>query len=123
MRIPIIKVRYGDYTHIVGTNSHDKLIIDNNAIHYLDLQGMVGTRFGEMRFEGVEPDEWSMTGEVEVEMVSIEELIEIAIKQCDEYAEQKQRFHELFEMLKNKREETIEKTKEFGWDSSGVLMG
>ena len=40
MRIPIIRVKDGDYEHIVGTNSHDVLYIDERSggIQYLNMQ-------------------------------------------------------------------------------------
>lgn len=46
MRIPIIKVRDGDYEHVVGTNSHDVLYVDNESggIQYLNVQGYEGTK-------------------------------------------------------------------------------
>lgn len=93
MIFPIIKIKEkrGDkeYVHIVGTNSHDCLYIENNAIHYLNIQGMVGTRFPDesgMYFDGVEND-YSYSGRPEIEFVTIEELVEIAINNIREQTE------------------------------------
>lgn len=40
MLFPIIKVKDGEHIHIVGTNSHDELYVDEitGGIHYLNLQ-------------------------------------------------------------------------------------
>lgn len=47
MRIQIIKIKKitktGEHIHIVGTNSHDTLLVSGGAIYYLNLQGMTGT--------------------------------------------------------------------------------
>ena len=75
MLFPVIKIREktGDEetVHIVGTNSHDRLYIENNAIHYLDIQCMSGTQHPNesgMRLQGVET-EYSITGYPEIENV------------------------------------------------------
>lgn len=53
--IPLIKVRdKSGRVHIVGTDTHDRLVVENNALHYVNLQCMQGTRFGEYEFVGVE---------------------------------------------------------------------
>ncbi len=87
MLFPVIKIkekgRHGERIHIVGANSHDFLFIEGNAIHYLNLQGMVGAQYPDesgMYFDGVNPDEDSFLPYVTVEMVTIEELIGIAEK-------------------------------------------
>ena len=50
MMIPIIEVQDGDYKHIVGTNSHDILYIDEDSggIQYLNMQCCEGTE----KYEG-----------------------------------------------------------------------
>lgn len=90
MLFPVIKIREktGDEetVHIVGTNSHDRLYIENNAIHYLDIQCMSGTQHPNksgMRFHGVET-EYSITGYPEIEFVTLEELIDIATQSMKE---------------------------------------
>jgi len=122
MRIPIIKIKDGDYSHIVGTNSHDMLYIENNAVHYLNLQCMDGTRYGGMKFEGIEPDEWSSFYSPTVEMVTIEELIEIAIKNCEKYAECKLKLQEVMEKYLEAKKQAEEKTKDCPFDTTGMLI-
>ena len=103
MLVPIIKIKekFGnkEYTHIVGTNSHDELIIEGNAIHYINLQGMVGTQYPEesgMYFEGIEPDEDSLIPWICVEMVTVEELIKIAEKNMKKQTEASIKMHKAF---------------------------
>ena len=48
MLFPVIKIKDNYGEHIVGTNSHDCLYIENNAIHYLTSQGMAGTILEEL---------------------------------------------------------------------------
>lgn len=99
MLFPLIKIKekMGDkeYTHIVGTNSHDELIIENNAIHYLNLQCMAGTQYPEesgMYFVGKEPGEFEV--DTTVEMVTIEELIAIAEQNMKNQTEASLKLHE-----------------------------
>ena len=44
MLIPVIKIKEtsgaDETAHIIGTDSHDKLYIKNNAIHYINLQNL-----------------------------------------------------------------------------------
>ncbi len=98
MLVPIIKIKekHGnkEYIHMVGTNSHDKLIIENNAIHYLNIQGMVGTQYPDesgMYFDGKEADEYYpfMT----VEMVTVEEFIKIAKENMKKQTEDSIKMH------------------------------
>lgn len=85
IRIPIIKVKTrdikgNDYEHIVGTDCHDQLYIEDGAINYLNIQCMSGTGKGNdinkggYEFVGEEND-WD--GTVEIEMVTIQEFAEL----------------------------------------------
>ena len=49
IRIPVIVVRDNrtGLEHIVGTDYHDELIIDSNAIHYINMQCMESTKYDE----------------------------------------------------------------------------
>ena len=122
MRIPIIRIKDGDYSRIAGTNIHDCLYIENNAIHYLNLQCMEGTRYGEMKFEGVETSEWSSIYSPTVEMVTVEEFIEMAIKNCEEYAESELQLQEFLEKYLEAKKKAIEKTKDVPFNTSGLLI-
>lgn len=128
MLFPIIKVREGDRVHIVGTNSHDCLYIENNAIHFLDVKGMVGTEFPEesgMYFEGKPDDEYSFSGRPEIEFVTLDELFKIATENMERQTEEKLRADKIFAEFLNKRKECEQKINEsqkengISWDSSG----
>ncbi|WP_240377209.1 hypothetical protein [Bacillus piscicola] len=98
MRFPIIKVKdiAQKTEHIVGTNIHDTLEIqDDGTISYYNLQNGEGTRvFGDYRFVG-NVDEMGMT----VEFVSFEEIKNI-YQQMEQKDEEKEKFIEsLFEMI------------------------
>ena len=86
MRFPIIRVRdkAAGGEHIVGSNCHDKLVISNGALHYLNIQCMGGTEFGD-GYEFVGEPEYEGDGmfgdELFVEMVSLGTLLEIAAQE------------------------------------------
>lgn len=130
MLFPIIKIKKnsgdGEHVHIVGTNSHDCLFVENNAIHYLNMQGMVGTRYPDesgMHFAGRESDEYNVTPYPEIEMVTIEELIEIARQNMIEQTEASLRFHEAVRGYLKAEEECEEKRKNDDIrDTSGRLF-
>lgn len=89
MLFPIIKIKDGDREHIVGTNSHDVLYIDNNSIHYLNAQCMMGTRYPDesgMCFVGVD-EEYSISCRPEIEFLELEDIIELARKNIKEQTE------------------------------------
>jgi hypothetical protein len=98
MLVPIIKINDNGHVHIVGTNSHDTLFVDENTggIQYLNLQCMEGTRKhcgkAEMSFVTKELEEWEVYPQIE--MVTIEELIEIATKTMVDQTEASLRMHE-----------------------------
>lgn len=134
MLFPIIKVseKTGDEesTHIVGTNSHDRLYIDNNAIHYLNAQCMTGTQCSEesgMKFQGVE-SEYSISGFPEIEFVTLENLIEIAIhsmkEQTENTIETRKMISKYIEEKKRCKQKLTECEKETGItsDTSGNLF-
>lgn len=124
MLFPVIKIKEGDRVHIVGTNSHDELIIQNNAIHYLNLQSMVGTRYPEesgMYFVEKKPEEFEVYPTVE--MVTIEELIELATQNMKEQTEASLKLHESFEKyLKEKGICAAKRAADDIRDTSGMLF-
>ena len=80
MVFPVIKVKREDGEHIVGTNSHDCLYIENNAIHYLNTQCMAGTSYPEesgMYFVAKE-EGWNISGRPEVEFLTLEEITAVS---------------------------------------------
>lgn len=82
--VPLIKVkdRCNGAVHIVGTNCHDALTINNGHIDYLNLQCCEGT---ELIDKGLPEDEGfefvggfdGFTGETYVEFVPLKEFIKI----------------------------------------------
>ena len=82
MMFPIIKVRDNEtgHVHVVGTNTHDTLYIDDKTggIHYHNLQNCEGTmkigRHNTYEFVG-KSYEWEPY--VQVEFVTFDQLIEI----------------------------------------------
>lgn len=123
MRIPIIKVN----GRIVGTNSHDCLYINDNAIHYLSTQCMCGSQDypDDFKFEGKEPDEYSFTAHPEIEFMELEDVIELAIQLCKDGTEKKIRLHEIagimLEEYKATKKECTKKLKGCV-DTSGILL-
>ena len=88
MLIPIIKVHdtQTGRTHIVGTNSHDTLYIDDKGtIQYYNLQNGEGTK-GDYQFVGEPSGEYG-PGLFDIEFVSVEDLLEIAKKDDRKKAE------------------------------------
>lgn len=130
MLFPVIKIKtqHGDREsiHIVGTNSHDCLIIQGNAIHYLNIQSMVGTRHPKesgMYFVEAESDEYDLCPYAEVEMVTIEELIAIAEQNMRDQTEASLKMHEAMEKYLAAKAECEEKRKDDDIrDTSGMLF-
>lgn len=100
MLFPVIKVKDGDRIHIVGTNSHDTLYVDDRTggIQYLNLQCMEGTKKysgkASMSFATKELEEWEVYPQIE--FVTIDELIEIAEKNMVDQTEASIKLHESF---------------------------
>lgn len=90
MLYPVIKVRDNcghKMEHIVGSNSHDVLYIDDGGgIHYLNCQCMAGTKYADegYSFVGVDKGEWSMSCRPEIEFITLEELIDMATDSLNE---------------------------------------
>lgn len=85
MLIPVIKVKdnaHDGYIHIVGTNSHDSLIVMNGQLEYYNLQNGCGTigddEYGYEFF--VEEDEYLP----HVEFVTLEEWLKLSMNDIDE---------------------------------------
>lgn len=97
MLFPIIRVKDGDYTHIVGTNTHDSLVIDEESggIHYMSMQNMEGTKkFGdgfEMEFVPKEMESEDLYPEIE--FVTLGELIKIATDNMISQTDSKIKMH------------------------------
>lgn len=130
MLFPIIKIKENGITHIVGTNSHDCLYIHDNAIHYLNVQGMVGTEFPDesgMYFDGTDKGESSMSGLPEIEFVTLEELIKLSTQNMVEQTENTVYRNRLLAEYFKKKEECEKKLEESAeetgieFDTSGDL--
>ncbi len=127
MLFPVIKIKDGNHAHVVGTNSHDVLYVDEETggIQYLNLQCCEGTKKYEgeasMSFIAEEPED----GEIypRIEMVTIEELIEIAEKTMVQQTEASLRLHASFEKYLKAKELCKEKSKgDTISDTSGMLF-
>lgn len=106
MLIPVIKVvdKTNGSIHIVGTDTHDKLYIDENgAMQYYNLQNGEGTR-GDYEFVYKSDEYWEY-----IEFVTFEELEKIYKKQTEKENEWRKNRDNLFskelidEYLKNKK--------------------
>lgn len=128
MLFPIIRVKEGDHIHIVGSNSHDTLFIDENTggIQYLNLQGMDGTRKhngkSTMEFVPKPMEEWEVYPQIE--FVTIEELIKLATENMIQQTEEQLSLHKIIEETMGKylkvKTECVEKLKnDIIIDSSG----
>lgn len=123
MLIPIIKIKDNGYEdrkpRIVGTNSHDLLVIDEGSggIQYHNLQCCEGTKkypdcdeTEGYSFVGVEPeDPLDCPYGVEIEMVTFEQLAEIVIKETEEGCKAQRAIRELCKKIEAKRQEEIKK--------------
>lgn len=125
MLIPIIKVKDGEYEHIVGTNSHDVLYVDveSGGIHYLNVQCQEGTKKydGEqtMQFVGV-PGYFE---DVQIQFVTVEELVGTAIKNMVDGTDAKLKLHQMLgEYLKAKEECQKRLEDEEIADTSGAML-
>lgn len=111
MLIPIIKVkdRHSGKEHIVGVNSHDALIIENNTISYLNRQCYVGTNSGNSQEDGYDfiGTDYG-DGLLSVEMWDIEQVIEYARQESRETLEQRKRIDALAKLLHDEREENYQ---------------
>lgn len=85
MRIPLIRVKdkQGNYTHILGTDSHDTLHInEEGSLDYLNLQGCDGTgKHGTFEFVGYSHE---FSPYLEIEFVTLEKFKELAEKEINE---------------------------------------
>lgn len=86
MLIPVIKVKdkgLGDYVHIVGTNTHDSLVVYKDHLEYYNLQNGCGTAGNdEYGYEFVfEENEWDVPY---IEFVTLEEFIKLSEKEIDD---------------------------------------
>lgn len=116
IRIPIIKVKSKTMNteHIVGTNTHDQLIIENNAIHYLNIQCMEGTQFyGDYSFVGIEGNEYEP--ETTVEFVTLEEFWKLYKGIAREQNEAEERLQNLIKeiLAEEEKGEEIRKRREY----------
>ena len=97
MLIPVIKVRdngHDGYIHIVGTNSHDSLILIKDQLEYYNLQNGCGTIGGdEYGYEFVvEEDEYLP----HVEFVTLEEWLKLSMNDIDEQTKWMIEFHKRY---------------------------
>jgi len=110
IKIPVIRVQNGlsKTIHIVGTDIHDELYIQNNCIHYENTNNFTGSEIGSYQYIGEKND---LTGQVNVEFVSIEEFIEMITANYEFDKETLNRLND-FKISSLKQEEDIKKAQE-----------
>lgn len=127
MLFPIIKVKdnSSNREHIIGTNSHDQLYVDqkNGGLQYINLQCSEGTRVfkGEQTFSFMGRVSGEYDEELIVEFVTIEQLIEIAIQNMKEQTENKLELDNMIVKYFEEKEESNEKLKDALPDTAGML--
>lgn len=127
MLFPVIKIKDKDFDHIhiVGTNSHDQLYIDEETggIQYLDLQCMGSTKKRNndqyCKFVGSESKEHGE--KLLIDFVTIEELIEIAIKNMKEQTDNKLELDNMILKYFEEKEKCQERLNDSTPDTSGML--
>lgn len=132
MLFPIIRVidndSQGKKPHIVGTNSHDLLEIDDETggIQYLNLQCSEGTTKYDGKstfsFSGVEDDYFGPR----VEMVSFERLCEIYLEQTKLGCEQEKKLRDFIKTVAEQHDSMIHESgldvDDGTWNSGGRLL-
>lgn len=132
MLFPIIRVidndSQGKEPHIVGTNSHDVLEIDDETggIHYLNLQCSEGTKKYDGKstfsFSGVDDDYFGPR----VEMVSFDHLCEIYLEQTKLGCEQEKKLREFIKTVAERNDSMIHESgldvDDGTWNSGGRLL-
>jgi len=127
MLIPIIKINDGGYEHIVGTNSHDQLYVDEETggIQYLNLQCCEGTKVytddeqNTINFIGKDEDG---SAHPLVEFVTIEELLIIATENMEKQTDAYIRLDELAKKYFEKKDESLDKLSKLETrNTSGML--
>ena len=115
MWFPIIRVKDSatGHIHIVGTNSHDTLYIDDSTggIQYRNLQKSEATGGGDYEFVG-EDNEYSPYPEIE--FVDFDELLETYKEQVHISAEREKLLREHIKLWASKYAEEVKKSKEQG---------
>lgn len=126
MLIPVIKVfdKATEYEHIVGTNHHDRLIVDKHKITYGNLQNGCGTDDdGGYGYEFVVPKtEKQSWADPHIEFVTLEEFITMSEEQISEEVHNK---IELYSMFKDMMKEDLERAKKetgIKGDTSGGVI-
>ena len=122
MLIPIIKVKCADGTfeHIVGTNSHDTLFVDEETggIHYQSLQNcettqkvLDGKRYDDYAYEFVgETNEYEPYPQIE--FVTIEEFFDIVKNEIESSTEREIQLNEIMKDILEKKKLSNQKKEE-----------
>ena len=125
IRIPIIKVKdLGDFgtAHIVGTDPHDSLYIDNftGGIHYHNIQCCASTQ--KVFHDGEDPDYGFVFDaregyfhDAEIEFITPEQLFEMIIKTLHTQSEENTKLLELHHKYleaANAQHEKVKKAEE-----------
>ena len=117
MLIPVIKVidRGTGYTHIVGTNHHDALVVskDGRYIYYYNLQNSMSSRYPE-EFEGkdysykIDSVQHCDYEEPHIEFVTLEEWVKLSQENISEQVENMIEFYNVY--VKRMREKMDKET-------------
>ena len=122
MLIPVIKVKdkaHDGYIHIVGTNSHDSLIVMNGQLEYYNLQNGCGTiGDDEYGYEFVAEDGFLP----HIEFVTLEEWLKLSMNDIDE---QTKWLIEFYKRYVERHQKDVQEAREKAgivFDSGGEIL-
>ena len=126
MLFPIIRVNDNGYEHIVGTNSHDYLYIEDNAIHFMDIRSCEGTRYRDSGITFVEDKsidpEYDLRPCLSVQFMDLEEIIDLATEHLTETAEAKIKAYRVLKEFFEKKIEDVSKETNINIFPSGTML-
>ena len=122
MLIPVIKIRdkQDGSVHIVGSNSHDSLIVNKHSITYYNLQNGCGTYDDEYGYEFVyEENEWDVPY---IQFVTLEEWMKLNMNDIDEQTKELIHSYNAFAKMHQKAAQEARKKAGIIWDSGGDIL-
>lgn len=106
--LPVLKIKGSVMgNRILGSNVHDTYVLGKDGgLHYLNIQGMIGTEYGELEFEVEDDDSYERT----FKSWNFIELMDhdakrLGLEEEEEYKEARKKIKNIFiKAMKNKDE-------------------
>lgn len=105
--LPVLKIKNSLMRdRVIGSNVHDIYVLGKDGgLHYLNIQGMIGTEYGELEFEVEKDERYKVFESWNFIKLMDHDAKRLGISESEDYKKTKEKIKDIFTKAFNEKEE------------------